>query len=273
MPQTDPHSPSDPRELGPHVDPDRLTLIALGESALSDTESAHVSGCVHCGDDLASLSAVAMLGRDVPAAPEVPADAWDAIVAGGTAPLNPADAAGLADTGVPAQPVASSQSAPPAVVPPARPVRADRFRRVAMVAAAAIVGVAFGAGVMAGVHSISAPAPAPPTSGLASASLAPQAAAAAGASGSAQLLLVGGQQVLRVRVAGMPRAAGFYEVWLFDPAAGKMVALGTLGSSDSVELPVPSGVDPHAYQVVDVSAQLVNGDPAHGQSMLRGALR
>ena len=178
-------------------------------------------------------------------------------------------AATTGDAGVPVQPAASSQSAPPSVSLPDGRRHHDRFRELALIAAAAIVGVAFGAGMMSGLRS---PATVPAPSGLASASLAPRAAAAKGASGSAQLLLVSGEQVLRVRVTGMLEPTGFYEVWLYDPSADKMVAIGTLGSSDSVDLPVPAAVDPRAFHVVDISAQPLNGDPSHGQSMLQGSL-
>jgi len=177
------------------------------------------------------------------------------------------------EAGLPEQAPAPPQSAPPAVpaLGHASSERHHRFGHLAMMAAAAIVGVAFGAGVTAGVKSATPAPPQPTTTGLASASLSPPTGAAAGRSGSAQLLLVGGRQVLRVRIAGMPRPDGFYQVWLADPA-GRMVALGTMGSSDSVDLPVPAAVDPHLFGTVDVAAQTVGGDPRHGISLLRGQL-
>ena len=240
---------TDPRPHGAHLAQDRLHAVAAGGTALTDTETAHVAGCDRCAAEVARRSADQMLDGDV-----LPPSVID-------------------EAGLPGQAAPPPQSAPPAVPAPeaASPQRHHRFAHLAMMAAAAIVGVAFGAGVTAGVKS-AAPAPnQPTTTGLASASLSPPAGAAAGGSGSAQLLLVGGRQVLRVRIAGMPRPDGFYQVWLADPA-GRMVALGTIGSSDSVDLPVPAAVDPHLFETVDVAAQTVGGDPRHGISLLRGQL-
>jgi hypothetical protein len=42
--------------------------------------------------------------------------------------------------------------------------------------------------------------------------------------------------------------------------------------AESFDLPVPPTIDTSAYRVVDISAQPLNSDPAHGQSMLRGSL-
>jgi hypothetical protein len=240
---------TDPRPHGAHLAQDRLHAVAAGGTTLTDTETAHVAGCDRCAAEVARRSADQMLDGDM-----LPPSVID-------------------EAGLPEQAPAPPQSAPPAVPDPktAPPERHHRFGHLAMMAAAAIVGVAFGAGVTAGVKS-AAPAPhQPTTTGLASASLSPSATSAAGGSGSAQLLLIGGRQVLRVRIAAMPRPDGFYQVWLADPA-GRMVALGTIGSSDSVDLPVPAAVDPHVFGTVDVAAQSVDADPRHGISLLRGQL-
>ena len=71
---------------------------------------------------------------------------------------------------------------------------------------------------------------------------------------------------------GLPLRQGYYEVWLFNPSSNQMVAVGTLADNGTGSFPVPAGLDPHAYHVVDVSAQDYDGDPAHKQSVLRGQL-
>jgi hypothetical protein len=78
--------------------------------------------------------------------------------------------------------------------------------------------------------------------------------------------------VMDVRTAGLPARDGFYEVWLFDPSAVKMVPIGLLGSGGRGSFTVPGGLDVTAYHVVDVSIQRYDGNPKHGTSALRGAL-
>lgn len=76
-----------------------------------------------------------------------------------------------------------------------------------------------------------------------------------------------------VRTSGLPAVAGYYEVWLFDPAANKMVAIGTLGTGYAGTFTVPNGLDLTKFHVVDVSDQKLNGDNTHQRSVLRGTLR
>lgn len=64
-----------------------------------------------------------------------------------------------------------------------------------------------------------------------------------------------------VRAVDLPLRNGYYEVWLYDPDTGKMVAIGTLPRSGQVDLPVPPDFDVASYHVVDVSAQDYNGNP------------
>ncbi len=75
-----------------------------------------------------------------------------------------------------------------------------------------------------------------------------------------------------VRTHGLPAYNGYYEVWLYNPSVGTMVAIGTLGTGGKGSFTVPGGIDTQAYHVVDVSAQRYNGDNRHQRSVLRGAL-
>lgn len=63
-----------------------------------------------------------------------------------------------------------------------------------------------------------------------------------------------------------------YELWLLDPASASAepVSLGAMSGSTSV--PVPAGVDPDDYDVVDVSLQDAGQTEHSGHSLLRGTL-
>jgi hypothetical protein len=77
--------------------------------------------------------------------------------------------------------------------------------------------------------------------------------------------------VLTVSARALPEVDGYYEVWLLDAAADRVLALGPLDADGTAELPVPPGVDPYGYPHVDVSVEADDGDPAHsGVSALRG---
>jgi hypothetical protein len=77
---------------------------------------------------------------------------------------------------------------------------------------------------------------------------------------------------LTVSTVGLPLRTGYYEVWLFDPAANNMVAVGALGRGGGGTYTLPSMVDLNAYNTVDVSAQDYTGGSVitHAQSVLRG---
>jgi hypothetical protein len=100
--------------------------------------------------------------------------------------------------------------------------------------------------------------------------------------GSAQLAAVdgagSGDRVLQVRVDDLPDTGdGFFEAWLIDPDTGALVSLGPVRTGDpgrvTAELAVPRGLDVDAYDVVDLSAEPLDGDPTHsGVSLARGTL-
>jgi len=84
--------------------------------------------------------------------------------------------------------------------------------------------------------------------------------------------------VLQVWLDELPDTGeGFFEAWLIDADTGAMVSLGpvrTLGQGEvTAELAVPRGLDVDVYDVVDVSAEPLDGDPTHsGVSLARGTL-
>jgi anti-sigma-K factor RskA len=91
-------------------------------------------------------------------------------------------------------------------------------------------------------------------------------------SGSAELVGDGTDLRLRIETTGLQAGAEFFEVWMIDTAVQRLVSLGPL-REDGVYV-VPPGLDPREFPVVDISAEPLDGDPAHsGASVLRGELR
>lgn len=256
-----------------HVDHDRLVLLALGEQPAGAAETDHLDGCAGCRSALAQLRTVAEIGRgthELRELAEPPAALWDRIAAeafgaapgrregGGTAPARPED-------GRPA-----GTPAPPAATGPGRTAggRSRRGLRLALVAVLAAVLGAVGAVAVTDVLRRDSTA----ERLVSGADLSPLSQAPGNAGGNARIVATGTGRELRVSVHGMPAPRGFYEIWLYDPRGGAMVPMGNLGPAGSAVLPVPATIDLGRFTVVDVSAQELNGDPTHGQSMLRGTL-
>lgn len=238
MPHGDPMPHADPM---PHVDSDTLALIALGEPAAGTAEQAHLADCEHCAARLAELSLVTRLGRD----------------SFGDQPLSsprPEVWAGIA-----AELGLAGQSSP-------RPVRARRRLVPVLAAAAAVVALA-----AAGVTGWQLLRPAPPEV-LATARLDafPE---WPGASGQATVeRMPDGSRVVRLTLATPEERGDFREAWLITQDASALVSLGVVDASTAV-LAIPDGIDLARYDLVDVSAESYDGDPAHsGDSIVRGRL-
>jgi Anti-sigma-K factor rskA len=76
---------------------------------------------------------------------------------------------------------------------------------------------------------------------------------------------------VRLSFVSPPPEDAFYEVWLMDSGAERLVSLGPV--SDRGLYPLPEGLDPDTLPVVDVSLEPLDGDPAHsGDSLVRGTL-
>ena len=74
-------------------------------------------------------------------------------------------------------------------------------------------------------------------------------------------------------MTGLPVTDGFYEVWLLNSSADKLISLGTLGADDVGSFPVPGDLDVATFPVVDVSREPLDGDPSHSaDSVVRGTL-
>ncbi len=86
---------------------------------------------------------------------------------------------------------------------------------------------------------------------------------------SAELIRQGDDYRLRVEIDGLTTSNGYLELWLIDPEVTQLVSLGPIRADG--EYPLPSGLDPAAFPVVDVSVESFDGDPTHsGQSVFRG---
>ena len=254
--------PDDPRDFHDAVhDDDRrdaLALAALGEP-LDPEFAVHERTCPVCRAELEGLVRTVDLARGgVAPAPtrdvRPPAAVWEAI-------------AREVRTGAPAP------SAPP-VGPPAPPVTTlaaarRRRRRWSVLAVAAAVAVV-GAGV--GGYAVGRDDAATGSCPTASAQLAPATGTAAGAGGRAEVVCSADGPALRVTTDRLPLASGYYEVWMYQPASGVMVAVGALGPDGTGTFTLPGGMDVRDYPVVDVSAQQFDGDPTHDRSVLQGPL-
>jgi len=263
-----------------HVDDDLLALLALGETAGTTADLAHIEECERCTDELMSLRDVVGLARSggadaalVAPAPQV----WDRVavelgLAAGaagspttsppqpaTSTLSPASASPSAD--------APSVSTTADVIAPVVPIDSRRPRAGRWIAAAAAVGLVVGGGATWWIANqpdavtVIATAVLEPLPGW-------------DASGSAVVeTLSDGTRVLVVDLEQSDSSEdGFREVWLLKPDVSGLVSLGTLaGSSGRFDL--PAGLDLDQFSVVDVSEEQFDGDPAHsGDSIVRGPL-
>jgi hypothetical protein len=229
----------------PHLDPDRLVLLALSDDAADAAETDHLASCAACRGEVEALQHVAELGAETQGLVGLPAPAehvWR----------------GIQD----------QIHQPPAVRPaPGLPPRRRR-RWVAPLVSAIAAAVLAVAGTVTVIRLTDRP-PAPDVT--ARATLSPLALAPPTAAGQARVLS-GDELALTVR--NLPLTTGYYEVWLIDPEnLTKMIAVGNLAGSAAVVLPLPPGADLRRYRLVDISAEAYDGNAAHsGKSLLRGTL-
>jgi hypothetical protein len=233
----------------PHLDPDRLMLLALREHTPDAQDADHLDGCNSCQTELRATREVVDLGRrgkdlrDLrPPSPAL----WDRIAA-----------------------EAFDAPAPTVVgrLPWPR-------RRTALAAAAALVvgilGGVFGGGIADQL--LQGDRQSEPLSPrvVAQADLAPPAGAPTGPHGTARVIDTGHGLQLTVAVDDLPAATtGYYAVWLYD-GHDVMIPLGSPGPGP-LNLPAAAR-DLDVFSIVDVSAQDL-GQQQHGRSVLQGFLR
>ena len=266
-----------------HLDPESLSLLALGEE-LGDDAADHLLSCASCAADYVGLRRAVVAAKPGPldaAALESPGpQVWAGIHSAlGLSTAVVADPLGSPTPSSPqVQPPAPAQSPPPAGSPtqlPSLQDRADRkqargggsgwIRRPGVWLAAAATTALLAAGVFWSVQQ-NQPAVTP----LAQAELAP--VDQHSATGSARVVeATDGQRTLEVRV-DKNEARGYQEVWLIAPDLSRLVSLGVM-TSESGTFAVPAGLDLGEYPIVDVSDEPVDGNPAHSSvSIVRGTL-
>ena len=255
-----------------HCSPEQLALAALREE-LPAADAAHLEGCAECRAEVASLQravdalAVPSMAAPGPAVPP-PARVWDAIAAATGATTSPRPEAVLAGA-VPtprAEPAVEPAVEPDQTVAEVVPLRraARPSRRWLAVAAALLVGGAVGAGAVA------------VTGGSDDGAVVAQTALDPldddGSSGRAEVRDRATGRVLEVDLDAPELDDGYYEVWLLQADAQRMVQVGVVHRGDTV-LPLPAGIDLGAYPLVDVSVEPLDGVPTHsGVSVARGEL-
>jgi anti-sigma-K factor RskA len=268
-----------------HLDPESLSLLALGEE-LGDDAADHLLSCASCAADYVGLRRAVMAAKPGPlddTALESPGpQVWAGIHSAlGLSAAVVADPLGSATSSSPqAQPPApaTSQSPPPADSPTPLPSRRERagrkqkpgggsgwIRRPGVWLAAAAATALLAAGVFWSVQQIQ-----PAVTPLAQAELAP--VDQHSATGSARVLeSTDGQRTLEVRV-DKNEARGYQEVWLIAPDLSRLVSLGVMTSESGI-FAVPAGLDLGDFPIVDVSDEPLDGNPAHSSvSIVRGTL-
>ncbi|MCZ2803497.1 anti-sigma factor [Modestobacter sp. VKM Ac-2983] len=263
-----------------HCDPDELALAALGEQPSPEC-AAHLTDCAECEREVTSLRrSVDVLAVPALATPRQavapPPQVWAAIAAATGVAVSPRPAeveAGLARE-IPMPRPAQAETATAGTVDPEpagstvlpfRPRSAGRpASRWLPLAAAVLVGGVIGAGAVAVTQDGAGGAV------VAQAGLDPLPEQIA--SGTAEVRDRGGVRELQVDLDVPALDDAYYEVWLLQADAQRMVPVGIVQQGATV-LPLPDGIDLAAYPLVDVSVEPLDGDPTHsGVSVVRGEL-
>ena len=270
-----------------HLDPESLSLLALGED-LGDDAADHLRSCADCAAECAGLRravVAAKPGPDALALESPGPQVWAGIHR--TLGLSPAVAADpLGTSGSPLSgsqsPAALSPTPTPTSLPTPTPTplpsgeeRAGRkrkpgggagwMRRPGVWLAAAAATALLAGGVFWSVQQNELA-----VTPLARAELAP--VDRHSATGVARVVQAkDGQRTLEVTV-DKNEARGYQEVWLIAPDLSRLVSLGVM-TSDSGSFAVPAGLDLGKYPIVDVSDEPMDGNPAHSSvSIVRGTL-
>ncbi len=146
-----------------------------------------------------------------------------------------------------------------------------RWSRWAAPLAAAVVGIALGAGAVVISQNRGSDVTVEAVAALKAVPDGPMAADQQRQLGQAELVADPNGTQVKVSAPDLPPTTNHaYEVWLFGNE-GRMVSLGTLSNGDGT-FTVPNGISTKEYRTVDVSDEPPNGNPAHsGVSLVRGS--
>ncbi|WP_400993502.1 anti-sigma factor domain-containing protein [Agromyces sp. GXQ0307] len=283
-----------------HIEPEELAVLALDGGQPEPVVRDHLSACEVCAAEYAALARTVDLGRDAPddeleappsavwsrihdelgLAPEL---ATDPLAERGAATAARAPASGTPD---PDMREASSDgpgvaaSARRHVVPrrprtPSPTANGPSRRRLwwGIAAAAAVIGLVAGVGIGVAITGVGRDGVAPDASTVLATAELDAFPGWDDAVGTAVVEEdVAGDRTIVVDLATEVPAGEVREVWLIRADASGLVSLGLM-DGDSARLAVPAGIDLAEYPLVDVSAEPVDGDPAHsGDSIVRGEL-
>ncbi|MEV7133972.1 anti-sigma factor [Arthrobacter sp. NPDC093128] len=284
-----------------HLDDEQLSLMALGEPALTPAEADHLAFCSDCARTLAALERTVHAATIDPAEVELATPGphnWTAIhQALGLSPDQAQDplgrqsswgsstttAAGSAPEATTAA-GSATESPEPAATPPApfrKRVREQRPGSTARrwVAMAAAAGIVLGAAAVWAAYSFlgkgpeAMPSPTPTASQavvIAQAPLQPLESYTANGKALVEKLPDGSRQLVVQLSDG--QVSGFREVWVISPDLSKLVSLGVLDGEPGV-FAIPEGLDLAEYPIVDVSNEPFDGNPGHSSdSIARGEL-
>jgi anti-sigma-K factor RskA len=255
-----------------HIEPEELAVLALDGHEPDAAARDHLDECAECLAEYEAFARTAALARGV-----VPGHEDDfpgpSVWAGihSELGLDPALAvdplAGPETPGAAAVPAAPAEPAAPESAATSRGRGGARWWVFALAAAGA--GILAGVGIGLGIAQVAAP---PAETVLARAALEPF----PGWQASGEALVEEDTEGIRSIVVDLdsPVPAGSVrEVWLIRSDASGLVSLGLLDGS-SGRFSVPSGIDLVEYPIVDVSAEPLDGEPAHsGDSIVRGELQ
>ncbi|EPR77268.1 hypothetical protein ADILRU_0377 [Leifsonia rubra CMS 76R] len=271
-----------------HVDPDTLALLALGEKAAVPEDSAHLSECDQCRREVELLSRAALVGRstfDAGDLLEPPARVWsritdelsfssESVILSEAAPEVTVSFADHSIDALAEKRAVKSSTAEQFVDAPiieSGNVHSLEKRRrpwVGALAAAASLALvaATGSAIWLGLQ------PADQPTVLASATL-DAFPNWSESTGEAKLeRRADGTRIVEVSFSAPPTEGGFREVWLITSDATALVSLGIVEGT-SGQFTVPDGLDVDNYNLVDISEEQFDGNPAHsGDSIVRGQL-
>ena len=259
----------------PHIDPDLLALLALGEDTAAE-DRAHLASCPECATELRQLTKVVSVtrsGPDLRMLDSPPPALWSRVAA--AAGVDPVPGPVTApETGRNHRPDTAAGPGPvPAAEPGPSQARPAWWRRRPLLTAAAglVAGLLIGAGGVAAVHQLTA---APAAHAVASIPLRPLPQFPQWQAARGTAVMAEGPHGKQLTVSlRAPRKPGFYEVWLLARNGTSMISLGDLGPGHSGKFTMPPGVDLANYSRIDVSLQPFNGSTLHSRtSVVRGSL-
>ena len=255
-----------------HSDPEVLAAVAMGETDVTFDDARHAASCDECSREVRSLRRVAELARSGPeegplARPD--GAVWSRI----SATLGLADDVLPASVGGADSEISGRSAAPVTELRRrrrARGVGGHESRRRWVLPVAAAASVALISAVAGGVVLAQRSSP----TVLAAVQLGPL-PEWSGSSGDARIEQAGDGQrdVLVTLQTSVPASKTAYrEVWLLSTDLTKLVSIGVL-SGDEGSFVLPEGIDLRDYPIVDISEEVLDGDPAHsGNSIVRGEI-